>query len=332
MGIKYKLSRQLVCKSKEAFLLGLELYNKPTIDYRAESFSLLFTNSWELLLKAHIYEKSYGKKTSIFRKKERNKKRQSISLDECLDKVFTNVNDPIKRNIEYISEVRNEAAHLVVQELYPFFSRVFQSGIFNYVKMLNDWFDININTDVGPGLISFVTDVGQISSIQLLKDKYSKEDAGVILGWIDKFQKLQQLGNKAAISFDFKIALMKNPKKADIVLSTGASGDISATVIEKQKDPDSTHPYSRSKAIELVRNRLPQATRFTTYDFEAYCFANSIKSANNDCYYKGKYSGAGQFSDKFINELVQAANPKTLKQWRSRYHQFLKNKSATKKV
>ena len=46
------LSKQLVDKSVEAFMLGLEIYNKPTIRYRIEGFSFFICNAWELMLKA----------------------------------------------------------------------------------------------------------------------------------------------------------------------------------------------------------------------------------------------------------------------------------------
>lgn len=48
------LSRRLVDKSVEAFIMGLEIYNKPTIKYRIEGFSFFICNAWELMLKAHI--------------------------------------------------------------------------------------------------------------------------------------------------------------------------------------------------------------------------------------------------------------------------------------
>jgi len=46
-----RLTKKLLDKSQIAFLLSLELYNKPTISYRTEAFSIFFTNAWELLLK-----------------------------------------------------------------------------------------------------------------------------------------------------------------------------------------------------------------------------------------------------------------------------------------
>jgi len=49
-----KLDEKLVEKSKEAFCLAIELYNKPTIKYRVEGFSHFICNAWELMLKAHM--------------------------------------------------------------------------------------------------------------------------------------------------------------------------------------------------------------------------------------------------------------------------------------
>ena len=48
------IAQRLVEKSIEAFIMGLEIYNKPTIKYRIEGFSFFITNAWELMLKAAL--------------------------------------------------------------------------------------------------------------------------------------------------------------------------------------------------------------------------------------------------------------------------------------
>ena len=48
------LENRLLDKSIEAFSMAIEIYNKPTIKYRVEGFSLFICNAWELMLKAHI--------------------------------------------------------------------------------------------------------------------------------------------------------------------------------------------------------------------------------------------------------------------------------------
>ena len=49
-----KLSEKLVEKSIEAFIMGLEIYNKPTIRYRVEGFAFFVCNAWELMIKAKM--------------------------------------------------------------------------------------------------------------------------------------------------------------------------------------------------------------------------------------------------------------------------------------
>jgi len=44
----------LLEKSEEAYLMALEIINKPTIKYRTEGFCFFICNAWELLLKAYI--------------------------------------------------------------------------------------------------------------------------------------------------------------------------------------------------------------------------------------------------------------------------------------
>lgn len=324
-----RLSRDLVKKSRDAFMLALELYNKPTINYRVESFSILFSNSWELLLKAYIFQKNKGKKLSIYRKKERNKKRESISLDDCLNKVFENINNPVRRNIEYISEIRNEASHLIINELDPYFSRVFQPGVINYVKYLKDWFGIDINENLNPGLISLISDKDKISDLTILKGKYNKEDLGSIYAWIDKFNQLSHLGNQAAMSINYTIAIVKNSKKADFVISTGKDGNNEAVIIEKTKNPDITHPFNQRLAVVEVKKRIPKGMKFSTYDFQSFVFVNGYrKSDNNDFYFKGKLAGISQYSQQVIDQLAEGINKdvNNLKRWRKQYKQHLNDK------
>ncbi|SFP48544.1 hypothetical protein SAMN02910344_01507 [Ruminobacter amylophilus] len=45
------IQEQLIDKSKEAFVLAIEIYNKPSIKYRLEGFSFFICNAWELMLR-----------------------------------------------------------------------------------------------------------------------------------------------------------------------------------------------------------------------------------------------------------------------------------------
>lgn len=80
---------KLIEKSKEAFVMAVEIYNKPSIKYRIEGFSFFICNAWELMLKAHLIKKSGIE--SIYYK---DNTERTITLENCLQKIFTNEKTP----------------------------------------------------------------------------------------------------------------------------------------------------------------------------------------------------------------------------------------------
>lgn len=74
----FDIYTRLVVKSIEAFIMGLEIYNKPTIRYRVEGFSF---NAWELMLKAHLIR--IGKNIYYDDNNDR-----TLSLSDCLKSIY----------------------------------------------------------------------------------------------------------------------------------------------------------------------------------------------------------------------------------------------------
>lgn len=73
--------KKLVDKSVEAFILGIEIYNKPTIRYRIEGFSFFICNAWELMLKAYMIKK-FGYQSIYYK----DNPGRTISLENCIKK------------------------------------------------------------------------------------------------------------------------------------------------------------------------------------------------------------------------------------------------------
>ena len=94
-GGDLSLRDQLILKSREAFIMGLEIFNKPTLKYRVEGFTFFTCNAWELLLKSEIIKK-FGE-DAIYYKDNINR---TISIIEAIRKIFTNENDPLRKNLE----------------------------------------------------------------------------------------------------------------------------------------------------------------------------------------------------------------------------------------
>lgn len=76
--------KRLCDKSQEAFILAIELYNRPTIQYRVEGCAFFLCNAWELLLKAFLIQRN-GER-SIYYPEKRNR---TLSLEDCAKRVFS---------------------------------------------------------------------------------------------------------------------------------------------------------------------------------------------------------------------------------------------------
>ena len=98
---------KLIEKSTEAFIMGLEIYNKPTIKYRVEGFSFFICNAWELMLKAKLLKE--GK--SIYFSNQPNR---TISLTRAIELIFTNNKNPLRINLETINEIQ---VHILLQKI-----------------------------------------------------------------------------------------------------------------------------------------------------------------------------------------------------------------------
>ncbi|WP_374047962.1 DUF3644 domain-containing protein [uncultured Thomasclavelia sp.] len=60
----------LLDSSQSALYAGIEIHNKPHIDYRYPTTVILIINSWELLLKAYVFK--YIGKDYIYDDKKAN--------------------------------------------------------------------------------------------------------------------------------------------------------------------------------------------------------------------------------------------------------------------
>ena len=140
---------------------AIEIYNKPGISYRNESFAILAINAWELLLKAkwlelhqhkrrslYVYEHritSTGKKTKKrFIKRTRSNAPFTHDIGYLGKKLVNRrlLDSSVFRNIEIMLEFRDCATHFY--NVNPDFSnRLHEIGaacVRNFVNLFREWF------------------------------------------------------------------------------------------------------------------------------------------------------------------------------------------------
>ena len=328
MKARRKLSKHLLKKSEEAFLLALEIFNKPTISYRLEAFSFFYTNAWELLLKAYLIEENNSIK--VIYTEGGNK---TISLNQCLSRVFRKADEnPIKKNVEDIAKLRDNAAHLVIPELETVYVGLLQKGVTNYLDFRRKWFDKGVK--INPRMMTLVVDFRPESvTVLKVKSKYGAEIA-------EFFQKTQsrivanvgELGNEYSIQIGYKLAFVKKEQDADFttIYKTGNRG-ARGILIEVPKDPSKTHPYRTTEFIKLISRK--SGLRFGTYELIALRkFENISEKSHQNFMYINTITGghAPQYSDEFLDYVLKKIKGEGyLDKCREKYRESINNRRKT---
>jgi len=319
---KSLLAKALLKKSSDNMLLAIELYNRPSLVNKLDSFTMLFCCAWEQLLKAIIIEND-GEK-AIYKRPDNTGIKKTISLRECLPKVFSS-EDNIKLNIEAITDLRDQAVHLLMPELQGVASRIFQSGILNYSSKFEEFSEVQfINSSQG-GMISLVADF-KTPPIAIMKSAYGSA-AEEILTLAEKMSQSIDDTNDMEFAIPLNVELSftkKNDDGSQVILTKadqGAEGLKKALVIHKAIGADKTHPYLEKDAIKKVQDALVEKftheklsrclVKFTNDipQFNKHCFQSVIhkelwKTSNNEYHHYVEKLNAHLYSEKAINKIV----------------------------
>lgn len=287
------LVNRIVNKSIEAFILGIEIYNKPTIKYRVEGFSFFICNAWELLLKAHMID--CKGEDSIYYSDNPDR---TFSLNRCIKEVFTNDKDPLRINLEKINDLRNTSTHFVTEEYEQIYVPLFQSCVLNYSNKLMDFFGIDISDYVPQNFLTLSINIDEITE-NSIKAKYPKQIADKILKAAKDINQLSaNHGSAFSIAITHDFYLTKNKKHASAEFAISKDAENAVFILKDIRDPQETHKYTMKKCIEIInkwikRDKLNfqsltgkegKENTFNRYHFGLFADFYNLKSDPKYCY------------------------------------------------
>lgn len=272
---KYVNAFALLSKSEEAYLMAIEIINKPTINYRTEGFCFFICNAWELLLKAFLINKA--KDINVINYKDGSNR--TIGLDECVEKVFTSTTDKTKNNITLLRNIRNKATHLILPDFDYTLAPAFQRCLTNYNKFFKKQFpDYKLNDKITP-YIALVNpgDNQDVSSLIL-------NPANLLL--LEKVK--QELGSDETLTQTLRLVSTKKESEADVKFTIVKDGGQPVQTINVPKDIEKTHPYATKQIIKKISETLELSLGpnhgFTSNKFQDICKRKNIKSNQDYCY------------------------------------------------
>jgi hypothetical protein len=298
---------RLVSKSIEAFVMAIEIYNKPTLCYRVEGFSFFICNAWELMLKAYLIKIS-GEETIYYS----DNPERTISLENCVEKVFTNKKDPLRINLEKIIELRNTSTHFITNDYELIYAPLFQSCVLNLSNKLLEFFNIDISTVIPNNFLTLSINMHPFDTNEI-RAKYPPAVSMKLLKTNDDIAALKKENTNPsfAIQINHEYYITKNQDKADCKFAISSDSDEKLKLLKVLKDPNETHKYKANGCVKEINRRIKRDKMpfeslsvdpvkkniFNTYHFGLFTTYYQLKENQKYCY---KYKPADDLNDNVM--------------------------------
>ena len=229
--------------------------------------------------------------------------KETISLRDCLEKLYP-ADSNIRKNIEQIAYLRDQAVHLLIPEIQGVMSRVFQSGVLNFASTFETSTQVPVFKNSHTGMISLVGEF-KLPPASVMKSTYG-DIAVEIIELVGSVQKnIDNINDiEFAIPLNVKLVFASSNNEGQTVTlakaEDGIEGLKKALVIEKPIDRSKSHPLLRKNAITLINEGFNEKYDSNSLNkhlvkncpktgkpiinqncFEAVVFKNKWKKVNN---------------------------------------------------
>jgi hypothetical protein len=303
--VSYKYLRD---SAKSALLGAIEVYNKPSLAYREETFAVLLVNAWELLLKAILAKND----ENIFYPKKRGEPYRTVSITDatkrCLNTAVLPTDYQTKAafaNLALLIEYRDSTIHFYNQ---PGFRVVIYSLAQTSVANFNELLEKTMGHGLGSQLPGSLLPIGleppcdPIIFLQDVRAGRAKGNPAVSSYMREIGQAVQWLeaegldtGHLMTV-FEVHLHSAKKIKSADLDVSV--SNDGSGTVVIQPRDPNKTHPFLHGGIVD--KKLTVDGTTIGSYQFQALTYYFGWKG--DPRYHWADSSGAVQ---RYTSEVIR---------------------------
>lgn len=300
------ISNKLIEKSKEAFIMAIEIYNKPSIKYRVEGFSFFICNAWELMLKAHLINISGDR--SIYYTDNPNR---TITLELCIRNVFTNDKDPLRKNLEKIIELRNTGTHYIIEEYEMVYIPLFQACVFNFIEKMQAFHNVDMTEIIPRNFLTLTVSIASLDTDEI-RAKYPEEIANKLINLNESLSPIIEENNgRFAIRVDHRYYITKDKNAATAVVRVDSSADNTVKIVKELKDPNDVFKYTCKKCCAEINKRLTKlgvGLSFNQSHFNLFCKYYNIKENEKLCFVskifsQPQYSYSLQTIDFIVDEI-----------------------------
>jgi len=142
----FSIKEELLCKSREAALAAVQVFNNPNITFKAEIFVVLMHIAWTYLLHAYYRSKRieyrYFEMRKVRRKFDRTKSGafKYWELERCINCDDSPLDRATARNLRFLIGLRHEIEHKMTTRIDDYVSARFQATCLNYNRCIKALF------------------------------------------------------------------------------------------------------------------------------------------------------------------------------------------------
>lgn len=280
------IQSNLLKNAISAYFAAIEIHNKPNIQYRYETVTLLIMNAWELALKAFI--RKYVKGKSIFE----TDKEHTISFDKAIAYTSEYVNKQkaksfvaVQKNLEEIEKYRNGIVHFYCEELEPYIFMLIARSALNFVDFVKTYFDKDIMQEdalfimpLGFKLPFRPEEFLSNHSAKYVAGKETKEFINSIVNTIKELNN-DGIDDSIVLGFDIYLESVNKAKNSDILAAITTVDDADVTLAKVTNFKFTNDP--NAQIFNMSDDEFRKIWKYTYQEFVDWCRSNIIGFKQN---------------------------------------------------
>lgn len=232
---------------------------------------------------------NYGE-DSIYYKDNRNR---TITLENCLQRIFTNEKAPLRRNLAKIIELRNTSTHFITEEYEMVYIPLFQACVLNFVEKMQEFHNVDMTEVVPQNFLTLAVSMKALDE-NVIRAKYPEEIANKIIETNTQLEPMIAENNQSfAIKVEHLHFITKDKSKATSFVHIDKDAETGVKIIKELKDPNNTHKYTMKSAIKEINRRLQNQEidfEMNQYIFNLFNKVYGIKENEKYCYVHRQYA------------------------------------------
>ena len=319
--------------SKSAMMAAIEVYNKPSFDYRDECCVILLVNAWELILKSLLSKQ----KKRIYYPKKRNEDYRTFSLRDSLRKAESLFPTEIeyvgvKANLEHLADFRDKAIHFYnVEGFAAIVYNLAQACIKNYSDLLRYSFGVDLADEINIVLLPLSIGRMPLDPIQFIDEyrvagKYSSEVSKFLqsIGSTMNFLESQNIDTTSVlVSFSIRFESVKKTKDAAAVVAVDNRAP--GKMAHRRFDPND---FIREKDILSKLPSTIDGVKVNQHTFRGFVYKNDVRNKPH-LYWRHDDSGLTTYSPELIATIRNTPGSE-LKLCREEYSDHLRRKARSR--